>query len=271
MQIFNFAILQFTWLFRRLTAPETKRDLLPESKSRIEIKQDTVNTSGFYSCQYSNKLTSAVSREAIVHVLNTNVAVERIRVTMLLSNISMSRAGLKYENEKTRIKSELAKIMLAKPSQIEISDLFNDSHVKNKMEFVLSDSHLIDDHKNYAWNDLTEKIIKERENLLLRSVLLYHHVKKTKNFNLALNGNKYSIYGDSITIEPLTPSCAQNQRLLKNAFICGKFRRIQHYVKSVQIRSVFWSVFPRMRTEFVNLRIHFAYGKIRTRKNSAFT
>ena len=125
----------------------------------------------------------------------------------------MSRAGLKYENEKTRIKLELAKIMLAKPSQIEISDLFNDSHVKNRVEFVLSDNHLIDDHKNYAWNDLTEKIIKERENLLLRSVLLYHHVKKTKNFNLALNGNKYSIYGDSITIEPLTPSCAQNQRI----------------------------------------------------------
>ena len=97
---------------------------------------------------------------------------------MLLSNISMSRAGLKYENEKTRIKSELAKIMLAKPSQIEISDLYNDSHVKNKVKFVLSDSHLIDDYKNYAWNDLTEKIIKERENLLLRSVLLYHHVKK---------------------------------------------------------------------------------------------
>ena len=29
----------FTWLFRRFTAPETKRDLSPESKSRIEIKE----------------------------------------------------------------------------------------------------------------------------------------------------------------------------------------------------------------------------------------
>ena len=34
-----------------------------------------------------------------------------------------------------------------------------------------------------------------------------------------------------------------------------------HCVKSVQIPSFFWSVFPRIRTE---------YGKIRTRKNSVF-
>ena len=152
---------------------------------------------------------------------------------MLLSNISVSRTGLKDENDKTSIKSELAKIMLAKPSQIEISDLFKDSNVKNKMEFVLSSRHLINDHENYVWNDLTEKIIKERETLLLTSVLLYRYVKNTKNFNLALNGNKYSIYGDSVTIELLNPSCLQNQRLLKNGFICGKLTRFQHYEKKV--------------------------------------
>ena len=36
---------------------------------------------------------------------------------------------------------------------------------------------------------------------------------------------------------------------------------VDHYVESVQIRSFFWSVFSRIRTE---------YGKIRTRKNSVF-
>ena len=34
-----------------------------------------------------------------------------------------------------------------------------------------------------------------------------------------------------------------------------------HCVKSVQIRSFFWSVFSRIRTD---------YGEIRTRKNSVF-
>ena len=43
---------------------------------------------------------------------------------------------------------------------------------------------------------------------------------------------------------------------------------ICHCVKSVQIRSSFWSVYSRIRTESFNLRIQFGYRKIRTRKNS---
>ena len=43
-------------------------------------------------------------------------------------------------------------------------------------------------------------------------------------------------------------------------------RDIIHYLKSVQIRSFFWSVFSHIRTEYVNLRILSEYGKKRTRK-----
>ena len=46
-----------------------------------------------------------------------------------------------------------------------------------------------------------------------------------------------------------------------------------HFVKSVQIRSFFWSVFSRIRTEYeeiVFLRIQSEFMKIRTRKNSVF-
>ena len=46
------------------------------------------------------------------------------------------------------------------------------------------------------------------------------------------------------------------------------------YVKSIQMRSFFWSVFSRsgLNTEIyaVNLGIQFEYGKIETRKNSVF-
>ena len=50
---------------------------------------------------------------------------------------------------------------------------------------------------------------------------------------------------------------------------------VQHCVKSVQIRSFFWSVFSRIRTEYgeiheVSLRIQSECGKIRTSKNSIF-
>ena len=42
-------------------------------------------------------------------------------------------------------------------------------------------------------------------------------------------------------------------------------------MKSVQIRTFFWSVFPHIRTDYaVNLRIQSEYGKIWIRKNSVF-
>ena len=43
-----------------------------------------------------------------------------------------------------------------------------------------------------------------------------------------------------------------------------------HCVKSVQIRSFFWSLFFRIRPEYKSLRIQPECGKIRTRKNSVF-
>ena len=44
-----------------------------------------------------------------------------------------------------------------------------------------------------------------------------------------------------------------------------------HCVISVQIRSFFWSVFSRIRSEYgVSLRTHSECAKIRTRKNSVF-
>ena len=47
-----------------------------------------------------------------------------------------------------------------------------------------------------------------------------------------------------------------------------------HCVKGVQIRSFFWSIFSRIRTEherhLVSLRIQYECGKIRTRKNPVF-
>ena len=47
----------------------------------FEIKQDTAGRSSFYSHLHINKLVSAMSREAIVHVLTTTLAVEGIRIT----------------------------------------------------------------------------------------------------------------------------------------------------------------------------------------------
>ena len=46
---------------------------------------------------------------------------------------------------------------------------------------------------------------------------------------------------------------------------------VRHCMKSVQVRSYFWSVFSCIRTEYGDLRsIHCEYRKVRTRNNSVF-
>ena len=62
---------------------------------------------------------------------------------------------------------------------------------------------------------------------------------------------------------------SQNARsvILLN-FVSSYFK--SHCVKSVLIRSFFWSVFSCIRTEYLNLRIHSEYRKIRARKNYVF-
>ena len=65
-------------------------------------------------------------------------------------------------------------------------------------------------------------------------------------------------------------NCHFKYRIHKN--LVYKFQC--HWVKSVQIRSYFWSVFSCIRTEYGNLlhnlRIQSEYKKIRTRNNSVF-
>ena len=60
----------------------------------------------------------------------------------------------------------------------------------------------------------------------------------------------------------------------KKAFAKQDHDEVIHYVKSVQIRSFFWSVLSCVYTEYgdllVNLRIQSEYKKIQTRKNSIF-
>ena len=41
------------------------------------------------------------------------------------------------------------------------------------------------------------------------------------------------------------------------------YKNIYHYVKSVQIRSIFWSLFSRMRTEYGEILIHQIIHKYR--------
>lgn len=244
----------YLWFFRRFSDPESKKKLLVASTPRLEIDQSTFLSSGFYSCQFNSKLTSGTSQEAKVHVLNSTVVVERIRVTMMLSSLNISRNRREVPDGIKVIKSEIAKLMQIRSSQIELSNLTKEDREKNRMKFVLSGRNFNTDNKTYRWDDLPEKIIKERKNLLLRPVLLYLHINNSKN--LTFNENKYSIDGDSILVESLEPSCPQGQSLLKNGFICGKFQATLLFI-------IHFSLICHHRKSNLKINMSMLYSEVR--------
>ena len=214
----------FTWFFRKFHEPATSAVDLFVSNPYLEINQDTASSSGFYSCQYDNMLKSAVSREAIVHVLKTSVAVERIGVTMLLSKLNPSRDRREVQVYENGIKSALAKLLLVKAKHIDISNLSKEDDSKERITLTLYGSNLTSYLEHYKWNGFTDKIIKERDNLLLRLSLLYMHVNKSSNFTA--DEKIYSIDSSLMSVSKLEPLCPYGQSLSENGFICGKFTNI---------------------------------------------
>ena len=209
----------FAWFVRRFDAPVYKKQLLPVSGPYIEIIKDTSHRSGFYSCLYSNTLVSAKSREAVVHILRTTVAIERIRITMLLSKLAQARDH-HLVNDARNINSEFIKLFQIKPSQIKINSFARKDYQKVRIVFTLSGNNLTFSLQNSTRDALNEKILKERRDLLLCSVLLYYHANVTSNFTI--DDRNYTIDEDSISVENLGASCPKGQSLSTNGFICGK-------------------------------------------------
>ena len=156
----------FTWLFRQFLAPEAEKELLPVSEPYMEINQCVLSSSGFYSCQYSNTLISAVSREAAVNVLKTTVAVDRVSVKMILSKLNLSMNQNKNQDSETEVNSHLANLIEAKVEQIYFENVSNEEKGKDKITFILYGSNLTSYLQNYSWNDLMDKIIRLRRKFL---------------------------------------------------------------------------------------------------------
>ena len=102
--------------------------------------------------------------------------------------------------------------------------------------------------------NLFEKQFKEDSDLLNKHGKLLHELKDLNIIELAdINSTSEVHY------LPRTLSQEKWNKVKNNC------------VKSVQIRSYFWSIFPRIWTEYeVSLLIQSECGKIRTRNNSVF-
>lgn len=66
---------------------------------------------GYYSCLYSNELVGARGREAIVRILRTSVAGQRIRTTMLLLKFSQIGDRREVNDYKSDVNMELIKLL----------------------------------------------------------------------------------------------------------------------------------------------------------------
>ena len=171
----------FAWYYRKFYEPAKHDILVSNSESRIEINQNNIYSSGFYTCQYNSKFVSAFSRAAIVHVLKTTIPVERIRIIALLSKSKINTRWPEVQDYDAGIKSELAKLLLAKSEQINIEDVTEDGDRKEKINIILSGANSTTDLEKYGWDGITDKILKERENFLLRLVFFYVHANNSKN------------------------------------------------------------------------------------------
>lgn len=142
----------FAWYYRKFYQSGKSDVLISNSESRIEINQDTIYSSEFYTCQYTSKFVSAFSRTAVVHVLKTNVAVEIIRVTALLSKS-------KVRTRWPEVKDDNAGI-ISKSEQISIKDVIEDDDGKERINIILSGTNSTNDLEKDGWDGIIDKTLK---------------------------------------------------------------------------------------------------------------
>ena len=91
---------------------------------------------------------------------------------MLLSKPNQTRSRGEVNDDISDIKSELSKLLPAKPSQIKINDYSTEDDKSNRIIFILSGSNLTSNLMNNQWDNLSEKIIKERESFITLSFVI---------------------------------------------------------------------------------------------------
>lgn len=150
----------FAWYYRKFYQSAKSDVLISNSESRIEINQDTIYSSEFYTCQYTSTFVSAFSRTAVVHVLKTTVAVEIIRVTALMSKSKVRTRWPEVKDDNAGMISELAQLLLAKSKQISIKDVIEDDDGKERINIILSGTNSTNGLKKDGWDGIIDKTLK---------------------------------------------------------------------------------------------------------------
>ena len=224
-----------TWYFNSLNSDTVER----LSHSVGVLKINSASRSGYYSCKVSNNRYSVWSRKGQVNILLSKPAVDRIKIEYNLITAKYKETNRQRRDSHETLSDVLPNILTSKEKALFISVLAKAmntsensvgelyySKISNdiaKISFALHGTNYSDVLGPFeSWDKISNGISKDRENLFVRSILLYYKANKTLSFQVG-NMITLTIDPDSIKTEGMKPVCSTGQVVLSNGFMCGKY------------------------------------------------
>lgn len=237
----RFVICNFTgfpeptieWVFRNFTSDEY--EVLPTKRSPLLISTRLTENSGFYFCRVQNELFSVKSKEAVVNIISTTMAVERTKLYFTLNLIpatARTRRNINNDAElSTKLTSEeklniihaLAEAMDTTESSIRDLAYTKVANGSAEVSFVLYGKNLTGNltrlNPGESWDSLANEMTEDRGHLLGRPILLYYNANNTMSF--VIGGKNVSVNPESIEFEGMEVACKQGQVVLENGIVCA--------------------------------------------------
>ena len=201
------------------------------------LKINSAERSGYYSWKVSNNRYSVWSRKGLVNILSSKPAIERIKIEYNLITAKYKEINWQRRDSHETPSDVLPNILTSGGKSLFISVLANAmntsensvgdlyySKISNdivKISFALHGTNYSDILGPFeSWDKTSNDMSKDRENLFVRSMLLYYKANKTLSFQV---GNiTLTIDPDSIKTEGMRPACSIGQVVLSNGLMCGK-------------------------------------------------
>ena len=233
----DYSNLTISWHYQSFNETTVKK--LSSSGSMLTIKSSTIGrsdleSSGYYFCRVSNKRLTITSRKASVHLLKSSPAVEQVKMkyNLVTSRFKSNRQRrqshdtVELPTMLTQAEEESFTLSLAKSMNVSRNNSRKMSYTKISSENAEMSFILLG--KNYSdvmgltesWENISKYLTKDRENLLVRAIVLYYEANKTLSFTVG--DVNVTIDPNSVATEGIRASCPAGYFVLPNGFMCGK-------------------------------------------------
>lgn len=224
-----------TWYHQQFsTSGEFPVTNLPYTGNSLSIHARSQEfQTGHYWCEVSNRMFRVTSEKMVINRLPTEMAVERLGISFQVETNGENALSKRRRRDATllpaklsldeiqHLRTKLAATMNTTAGSIQNLTFSKTSEGVGKVSFVLEGSDFAQDLSQApTWDAVTLKKLKDRENLLLRAILLYYGVNNTLQFKV--NGEDVVAVAGSLTSSSLDPKCRAGLVLNDNGITCGK-------------------------------------------------